>query len=100
MLGVALIFVGFIVLGVFGSQFDAYTIEAEEFEDCFEYSADAPPKKIDCDVKLQEKFVLALVVMILIVAGIILLIKGVKGRWDQDVKPEDMVGPGGSNRPK
>jgi len=100
MLGVALIFVGFIVLGVFGSQFDAYTIEAEEFEDCFEYSADAPPKKIDCDVKLQEKFVLALVVMILIVAGIVLLIKGVKGRWDQDVKPEDMVGPGGSNRPK
>ena len=100
MLGVALIFVGFIVLGVFGSQFDAYTIEAEEFEDCFEYSSDAPPKKIDCDVKLQEKFVLALVVMILIVAGIVLLIKGVKGRWDQDVKPEDMVGPGGSNRPK
>jgi len=100
MLGIALIFVGFIVLGVFGSQFDAYTIEAEEFEDCFEYSADAPPKKIDCDVKLQEKFVLALVVMILIVAGIVLLIKGVKGRWDQDVKPDDMVGPRGSNRPK
>jgi len=23
------------------------------------------------------------------------LIKGVKGRWDQDVKPEDMVGPSG-----
>ena len=96
MLGIVLIFVGFIVLGIFGSQFDAYTIEAEEFEDCFEYSADAPPKKIDCDVKLQGKFVLAAVVVGLIAAGIIFLIKGIKGRWDQDVKPEDMVGPGNS----
>ena len=100
MLGVALIFVGFIVLGVFGSQFDAYTIQAEEFEDCFEYSADVPPKKIDCDAKLQDKFVLTAVVVSLIAAGIVLLIKGVKGRWDQDVKPEDMVGPGGSNKSK
>jgi len=25
------------------------------------------------------------------------LLKGVKGRWDQDVKPEEMVGPGGNN---
>ena len=24
------------------------------------------------------------------------LVKGIKGRWDQDVKPEDMVGPSGS----
>jgi len=100
MLGVVLIFVGFIILGVFGSQFDAYTIEAEEFEDCFEYSADAPPKKIDCDIKLQGKFVLTAVVVGLIAAGIVLLIKGIKGRWDQDVKPDDMVGPGGSNKSK
>lgn len=100
MLGVALIFVGFIVLGVFGSQFNAYTIEAKEFEDCFEYSADAPPKKIDCDAKLQDKFVLTAIVVSLIAAGIVLLIKGVKGRWDQDVKSEDMVGPGGSNKSK
>lgn len=99
MLGVVLIFVGFIVLGVFGSQFDAYTIEAEEFEDCFEYSADAPPKKIDCDAKLQDKFVLTAVVVGLIAAGIVLLIKSVKGTWDQDVKPDYMVGPGGSNKP-
>jgi len=96
MLGIALIFVGFIVLGVVGSQFDTYTIEAEEFEDCFEYSEDAPPKKIDCDVKLQGKFVLTAVVVGLIATGIVLLIKGVKGRWDQDVKPKDMVGPGNS----
>ena len=32
----------------------------------------------------------------LIACGIVSLVKGVKGRWDQDVKPEDMVGPGNS----
>jgi hypothetical protein len=36
-------------------------------------------------------------VIVLIGGGIISLIKGVKGRWDQDVKPDDMVGPGGKN---
>ena len=33
---------------------------------------------------------------LLIVCGIISLVKGMKGRWDQNVKPEDMVGPGSS----
>ena len=33
---------------------------------------------------------------ILITCGIIAMIKGIKGTWDQDVKPEDMVGPGSS----
>jgi len=28
-------------------------------------------------------------------SGIVFLIKGVRGKWDQDVKPEDMLGPGG-----
>ena len=31
-----------------------------------------------------------------IVCGIVSLVKGIKGKWDQDVKPEDMVGPGSS----
>jgi len=31
--------------------------------------------------------------MALVGAGIVSLVKGVRGKWDQDVKPEDMVGP-------
>jgi len=34
-------------------------------------------------------------VIALIGSGIVSLIKGVRGKWDQDVKPEDMLGPGG-----
>nr|MBC8482225.1 hypothetical protein [Nitrososphaerota archaeon] len=36
------------------------------------------------------------IVALLIACGIASLVKGGKGRWDQDVKPEDMVGPSGS----
>ena len=33
----------------------------------------------------------------IISGGVIALIKGVKGKWDQDIKSEEMVGPGGHN---
>jgi len=34
-------------------------------------------------------------VIALIGCGIVSLFKGVRGKWDQDVKPEDMLGPWG-----
>jgi len=37
------------------------------------------------------------VVLGIIIAGVLTLIKGAKGNWDQNVKPEDMVGPGNEN---
>jgi len=103
MLGIVLIFAGFIILGIFGTAYFDATVEAGEFENCFEYFEDKPPVPIDCDVKLQGKITFLGLVLALVGAGIIALIKGVKGRWDQDVKPEDMVGPGGpsdSNKPE
>jgi len=36
------------------------------------------------------------IVVLLIICGIASLVKGIKGKWDQDVKPEDMVGPSNS----
>jgi hypothetical protein len=40
------------------------------------------------------------IVIVVIVSGIILLVKGVKGKWDNEVKSEDMVGPGGDKNPE
>ena len=98
LLGIALIFSGFIILGIFGNQYFVSSIEAEEFGECFEYYEEGDPVKIDCDVKLQQKSLFFSLIIILIGAGIISLVKGVKGSWDQDVKPEDMVGPGGPSK--
>ena len=91
-LGVGLIFTGIIVLTVFGPQFDEITLQ-EEFRDCYEYHTDAPPTEIDCDIAFQNKMIIFAIVVLLIICGIASLVKGIRGKWDQDVKPEDMVGP-------
>ena len=96
-IGIGLIFAGFIVLGIFGSAYFDITVEATEFDDCFKYFDDMPPQPVDCNVLLQEKMLFSGLVIGLIAAGIVSLVKGVRGKWDQDVKPEDMVGPGGSD---
>jgi len=91
-LGVGLIFAGIIVLMVFGDQIDEITLQ-EEFRECYEYHADAPPTEIDCDIAFQNKMIIFAIVVLLIICGIASLVKGIRGRWDQNVKPEDMVGP-------
>lgn len=93
-----MIFAGFLILGVFGAEYFAVTIESQEFGNCFKYSEDSPPEPIDCSIKLQDKIMLFGVVIGLISAGILSLIKGIRGKWDQDIKPEDMLGPGNSNK--
>lgn len=95
MLGIGLIFAGFIVLGIFGARYFDATVEAEEFVNCFEYFDDKAPVQVDCDLKLQNKTMFFSLVVGLVSGGIVSLVKGVKGKWDQDVKPEDMLGSGG-----
>ena len=94
-LGIGLIFSGIIFLSVFGSQSTEIALQ-EEFSKCFEYYDDSPPTEIDCDTASGNKMIIFVITTLLIVCGIVSLVKGMKGRWDQDVKPEDMVGPGNS----
>ena len=97
MIGLVVVTVGFIILGVFGSQFTEVTIQTKEFSDCYKYPEDQPPIKIDCNEHVQDRNILFAIVIGVIAVGVAALLKGVKGRWDQDVKPEEMVGPGGNN---
>ena len=94
-LGIGLIFSGIIFLSVFGGQSTEIALQ-EGFSKCFEYHDDSPPTEIDCDVASYNKMITFTITALLIVCGIVSLVKGMKGRWDQDVKPEDMVGPGSS----
>lgn len=94
MIGIVLIFAGFLILGGFGHNFQAATLESNEFGTCYEYSDDSPAVEIDCSFKIFDQSVFFILVLGFIGAGVISLIKGVKGDWDSRVKPEDMVGPG------
>lgn len=99
-IGILLIFVGFLVLGIFGGNFQSANIEMAEFGDCFEYSDNNEPIPINCSYKSLDQTIFFSIVVVLITAGGISLIKGVRGKWDNQVKPEDMVGPGGDKNPE
>ena len=92
---IVLIFSGIIFLSVFGSQSTEKSLQ-EGFSKCFEYHDNSPPTEIDCDTASETKMVIFAITALLIVCGIVSLVKGMKGKWDQNVKPEDMVGPGSS----
>lgn len=94
-IGIVFVFSGFLILGVFGHDYQIASIEASEFGKCYQYYDDREPVEINCSSKLFNQILFFASVMVLIVVGIISLIKGVKGKWDNDVKPQDMVGPGG-----
>tara|TARA_B110000014_G_scaffold263860_1_gene262124 strand:- start:4926 stop:5270 length:345 start_codon:yes stop_codon:yes gene_type:complete len=98
MIGVVVITIGFIVLGVYGEQFTDITVQTNEFSDCYEYHEEQPAVQIDCDKQIQQKNVLFGIVIGILAGGGLALVKGIKGRWDQDVKPEEMVGPGGNKK--
>ena len=94
MIGIVLIFVGFVILGVFGHDYQAATLESSEFKTCYEYSDDESPIEINCSSKIFNQTLFFGLIIAFIGAGIIALVKGAKGNWDNKVKPEDMVGPG------
>ena len=93
MIGIVLIFVGFLILGVFGHDYQAATLESNEFGTCYEYSDEKVPVEISCSFKIFNQALFFALIIGFIGEGIIALIKGVKGNWDNKVKSEDMVGP-------
>ena len=95
MIGIGLIFAGFIVLGVFGGNYQSASIESEEFDTCYRYSEDREPVSVSCADAMAEQAGFLGGVTALIAAGIAALAKGARGDWDSKVRPEDRVGPSG-----
>lgn len=91
--GIVLVFAGFVTLGIFGDQFKAATIESNEFGTCYEYFSDKPPMEINCSFKVFDQTVFFGIIIGVLGAGLISLVKGVKGDWDNKINPKDMVGP-------
>jgi len=99
-IGIVLIFSGFLILGVFGHDYQIANIEVSEFDECYEYYDDKEPVTVSCSSKIFNQTLFFAIVIVLIVSGVISLVKGVKGKWDNEVKSEDMVGPGGDKNPE
>jgi hypothetical protein len=97
-IGIILTFLGFLILGVFGNNYQAATLESNEFGTCYEYFQDRPPLEINCSFKIFDQSVFFGIVLAFIVTGILSLIKGVRGDWDNKIKPEDVVGPSNNQK--
>ncbi len=98
MIGVIVLSIGFIVMAVFGSQYQDITVQTKEFSECYEYTDENVAVKVDCDEQLQSRNLIFVAVIGILAAGGILLVKGIRGTWDNDVKPEEMLGPGGDKK--
>lgn len=92
LLGIVFIFAGFLILGLVGRPFFEFTIQANEFGDCIDYTETGALTR-DCETIIQDKLLFFGGVMGLIGFGIMALVKGYRGQWDQDVKSDEMVGP-------
>ena len=98
MIGVGVLSVGFIVMAVFGTQYQDITVQTKEFSECYDYTDESIEVKVDCEEQLQTRNLMFALVMGILAAGGISLVKGIRGTWDNDVKPEEMLGPGGDKK--
>ena len=93
MLGSVLAFVGFLLGGIAGSQYQQYVIQANQFGICYNYTPDGNSIEVKCDEKIQDTFFMLASSLGLIGGGVFVLVKGIRGKWDQNVKSDEMVGP-------
>ena len=98
MIGVGVLSVGFIVMAVFGTQYQDITVQTNEFAECYDYADENVAVKVDCDEQLLSRNLMFAIVIGILAAGGIALVKGIRGTWDNDVKPEEMLGPGGDKK--
>lgn len=78
--------------GIKGSYYSQFMIQSNQFDECYDYSTgNAIP--IKCNAVMQDSFLYLLLIIVLIGIGGLIIFKGIKGRWDQDVKSDEMVGP-------
>ncbi len=91
-LGSILAFAGFLLGGITGAQYQQYVIQADQFDVCYNYTPDGNAIKVKCDEKMQDMFFTLASSLGLIGGGVFILVKGIRGKWDQNVKSDEMVG--------
>ena len=92
-LGSVLAFAGFLLGGITGAQYQQYVIQSRQFDVCYDYTPDGNSVAVKCNEKIQDMLFFLVSSLGLIGVGVFVLVKGVRGKWDQNVKSDEMVGP-------
>jgi sulfite exporter TauE/SafE len=92
MAGAVIIFAGFVLGGIANSNYAQFALQQESFGDCFDYSTGAAVQ-VKCSEKSQDHLLYFGLSLGMLGIGGFVMFKGLRGKWDHDVKDDEMVGP-------
>lgn len=92
MVGAVIMFAGFMVGGITNSGYAQFAIQKENFNECFDYSTGVAVH-VKCSDKLNDHLLFLGLSFGLLGIGGVVIFKGIRGKWDHDVKDSEMVGP-------
>lgn len=92
LIGSVIIVAGFFVGGMAGSEYSQFAIQETTFGDCYDYSS-GTAIPVNCTQKQSDNLLELTLSIVLIGGGAVVIYKGIKGKWDQNVKSDEMVGP-------
>lgn len=92
MIGAVIIFSGFVVGGIGNSGYAQFAVQQQNFDDCFDYSTGVEVH-VKCSDKNYDHMLYLVLSIILLGIGGVIVFKGIRGKWDNNVKDDEMVGP-------
>lgn len=90
--GAAIIFAGFILGDMANSNYAQFAVQQQNFDECYDYSTGVAVH-VKCAEKSQDYLLYIVLSLGLLGTGGVVIFKGIRGRWDHDVKDNEMVGP-------
>ena len=90
--GAIIMFVGFALGGTVNAIYSQFTIQQENFDQCFDYSSGVAIH-VKCSEKSQDYLLYLGLSFGLLGTGGVIVLKGIRGKWDNNVKDDEMVGP-------
>jgi hypothetical protein len=92
LVGAVIIFTGFILGDVANSNYSQFLIQQQNFDKCYDYSTGVQVH-VKCSEKSQYYWLYLAISIALLAAGGGVIFKGIRGKWDNSVKDDEMVGP-------
>lgn len=92
MIGAVIIFSGFMVGGIGNAGYAQLAVQQQNFDDCFDYSTGVEVH-VKCSDKAYDHMLYLALSLGLLGAGGVVVYKGIRSKWDSNVKDDEMVGP-------
>ncbi len=92
MVGAVVIFAGFVVASIGNGNYAQYAVQEQSFDDCYDYSSGVA-MHVKCSDKSYDHTLYVLLSFVFFGIGGFVLYKGIRGKWDNNVKDSEMLGP-------